>query len=104
MAGDGVNGQKNYAFNAQMQALQAQPAMDEGGRDRAPEIAVEPADRDVAVRVMRALHELQAALDAAALAGLVIVPSFKSVPDRFKDRGNNTESYVARVEVYRKLV
>jgi hypothetical protein len=42
-------------------------------------------------------------MDAAALAGLIIEPNFKQFPNRFKELGSDMESYVAQVEIYRKL-
>ena len=63
----------------------------------------EPRDRDHAARVLKALHTLQAAIDAAAVAGLIVEPSFKSFPNRFQELGCDADSYVAKVEIYRKL-
>ncbi len=63
----------------------------------------DPNDRDLASGVMQALHGLQETLDRAALAGLIIEPAFNRYPNRFKDRGSDAESYVAKVEIYRKL-
>ena len=62
-----------------------------------------PSDRDLASGVTHALHSLQDALDAATLGGLIVEPNFKRYPNRFKDRGSDLESYVAAVEIYRKL-
>jgi hypothetical protein len=63
----------------------------------------EPKDRDHAGRVLKALHALQSAIDAAAVAGLIVEPSFKSFPNRFQELGCDADSYVAKVEIYRKL-
>ena len=63
----------------------------------------EPKDRDHAARVLNATHELQAAIDAAAVAGLIVEPSFKSYPNRFQELGCDADSYVTKVEIYRKL-
>jgi hypothetical protein len=60
-------------------------------------------DRYVAARVVSALNSFQDAMDAAALAGLIIEPTFKQFPNRFKELGSDMESYVAQVEIYRKL-
>ena len=63
----------------------------------------DPKDREIAAAVLRSLRALQDTLDAAAVAGLIVEPSFKKYPGRFKDRGSDAESYVAKVDVYRKL-
>jgi len=63
----------------------------------------EPKDREYATRVLKALHALQAAIDAASVAGLIVEPSFKSYPNRFQELGCDADSYVAKVEIYRKL-
>lgn len=68
-----------------------------------PDAVEQPKDRVLAASILKALHELQESFDAAALAGLIIEPSFKLLPNRFHDRGSDAETYVARVEVYRKL-
>ncbi len=62
-----------------------------------------PGDRNIAAGILKAVHGLQEALDAAALAGLIVGPNFKRFPDRFKDRGSNADSFVVSVEVYRRL-
>jgi hypothetical protein len=67
------------------------------------DIAGDPNDRGLATSILKAMHQLQETFDAAALAGLIVEPSFKMVPNRFRDRGNDAESFVAGVEVYRKL-
>ena len=71
-----------------------EPALERGG---------EPKDREIAGAVLNALHQLQDVLDNATLAGLIVEPCFKRLPNRFSDRGSDAESYVASVEVYRKL-
>ncbi len=63
----------------------------------------EPNDRDLATQVLQTLNALQEALDAATLAGLIVEPSFKAFPNRFKDRGSDADSFVARANVYRRL-
>ena len=57
----------------------------------------------MASRVVNALNKLQDAMDAAALAGLIIEPAFKQFSNRFKELGIDIESYVGQVEIYRKL-
>ena len=71
-----------------------EPALERGG---------EPKDREIARTVLKALHQLQEAFDTATLAGLIVEPSFKRLSNRFRDRGSDAESYLASVEVYRKL-
>ena len=66
-------------------------------------IGGDPKDRDMASRVVNALNKLQDAMDAAALAGLIIEPCFKQFSNRFKELGTDMESYVGQVEIYRKL-
>ena len=66
-------------------------------------IGGDPKDRDMASRVVNALNNLQDAMDAAALAGLIIEPCFKQFSNRFKELGTDMESYVGQVEIYRKL-
>ena len=63
----------------------------------------DPKDRDYASSVLGALNNLQDAMDAAALAGLIIEPSFKQFSNRFKELGTDMETYVGQVEIYRKL-
>ena len=60
-------------------------------------------DREIALRVSRAIGELQDAIDAAILAGLMVEPSFKSISGRFNEFGVSMDSYVCSVQMYRKL-
>lgn len=69
----------------------------------AVKIGGDPKDRDMASHVINALNKLQDAMDAAALAGLIIEPAFKQFSNRFKELGTDMESYVGQVEIYRKL-
>ena len=62
-----------------------------------------PTDRAIALRVTGAIGELQDAIDAAILAGLMVEPSFKSISGRFNEFGVSMESYVCSVQIYRKL-
>ena len=62
-----------------------------------------PTDREVALRVSRAIGELQDAIDAAILAGLMVEPSFKPISGRFNEFGVSMNSYVCSVQIYRKL-
>ena len=63
----------------------------------------DPKDRDHASRVLVALNNLQDAMDAAALAGLIIEPTFKQFSNRFKELGSDMETFVGQVEIFRKL-
>lgn len=103
-------GVQNYAASVAAQTKQftvytnTEPEQVEPeAQEQVVEAVGEPKDRELAVGLLRALHSLQEALDAAALAGLIIEPSFKKFPNRFKDRGSDADSYVARVDVYRRL-
>ena len=60
-------------------------------------------DREFADRTRRALTELQDALDAAVLAGLVVEPSFTRIENRLTQCGARVDSFVARVHVLRRL-
>ena len=63
----------------------------------------DPKDRELAARVLKALYNLQETMDSAALAGLIIEPCFKQYGNRFKELGSDVESWVAKVDIYRKL-
>ncbi len=60
-------------------------------------------DREIADRTRRALTELQDALDAAVLAGLIVEPSFTRIENRLTQCGARIDSFVARVHVLRRL-
>ncbi len=62
-----------------------------------------PTDREIALRAARAIGELQDAIDAAILAGLMVEPSFKPISGRFNEFGVSVDSYVCNVQIYRKL-
>ncbi len=62
-----------------------------------------PTDRAIALRVTGAIGELQDAIDAAILAGLMVEPSFKPISGRFNEFGVSMDSYVCSVQIYRKL-
>ena len=62
-----------------------------------------PADRAIAMRVSHGIGELQDAIDAAILAGLMVEPSFKAISGRFNEFGVSMDSYVCSVQIYRKL-
>ncbi len=63
----------------------------------------DPRDRELAADLVSAINELQEAMDAAALAGLVVEPSFGRFANRFNEVGSDVDSFVARVQIYRKL-
>lgn len=63
----------------------------------------DPRDRELAAALVSAINELQEAMDAAALAGLVVEPSFARFANRFNEVGSDVDSFVARVQIYRKL-
>ena len=60
-------------------------------------------DRAIADRTLRALAELQDALDAAVLAGLIVEPSFTCIENRLTQCGARVDSFVGRVHVLRRL-
>jgi hypothetical protein len=60
-------------------------------------------DRGLADRIMRASIELQEAMDAAILAGLIVEPGFTQIDGRVTKTGVKVDSYVCKVKVFRKL-
>ena len=60
-------------------------------------------DREIADRTQRALAELQDALDAAVLAGLIVEPSFTRIENRLTQCGARVDSFVGKVHVLRRL-
>jgi hypothetical protein len=60
-------------------------------------------DLKIRERVLRAMHELQDALDAGVLAGLIVEPGFMKCANRFKEVGIDTESWVPTIAIYRRL-
>ena len=60
-------------------------------------------DREIALRVSRAIGELQDTIDGAILGGLMVEPSFKPISGRFNEFGVSVESYVCNAQIYRKL-
>ncbi len=60
-------------------------------------------DREIADRTQRALAELQDALDAAVLAGLIVEPSFTRIENRLTQCGARVDSFVGRVHVLRRM-
>ncbi len=78
-------------------------ADDAGGPDEPTPSEMTPTDRDVAVKTVQAVGELQEAMDAALLAGLIVEPSFSQVENRLTRYGTRISSFVCNVRVYRKL-
>lgn len=60
-------------------------------------------DRDLADATVAAAKQLQDAMDAAIMAGLVIEPALKLVENRFAQVGVSSDSYLVNVGVWRKL-
>jgi hypothetical protein len=63
----------------------------------------DPRDREIATNLVSAINELQEAMDKASLAGLVVEPTFVRFANRFNEVGSDADSFVAKVEIYRKL-
>ena len=64
----------------------------------------ESGDVELAVRIVKIANELQAAMDAAARAGLILKPDFQRHPGSATDYGSGGDSFVCKVEIYRKLI
>ena len=60
-------------------------------------------DHELANRVSQAVTELQDAMDAALLAGLVIEPNFRLIENRLTRFGTRIDSSVCSVRISRKL-
>ncbi len=58
-----------------------------------------PADEDLAIGVITALRKFESAVNEAVRAGIEVVPCFERVAGRLP---GVSESYVARVEMFRK--
>ncbi len=78
-------------------------ADDADGPDEPTPSELNPSDRDVAEKTVQAVGELQEAMDAALLAGLIVEPSFTQVENRLTRYGTRISSFVCNVRVYRKL-
>ncbi len=61
-------------------------------------------DAGLAARIIKAANELQAAMDAAANAGLMLEPKFQRTAGQAADYGSGTDGFICKVEVFRKLV
>ena len=60
-------------------------------------------DQKMAVRVRKAVEELQEAMDAVLLGGLVVESTFTQVANRLTRSGMRIDSAVCNLRVYRKL-
>ena len=60
-------------------------------------------DEDLAARVVRAVAELQEAMDAAILAGLIVEPGFQQLGGRFESYGVTRDSFICEAHIFRKL-
>ena len=78
-------------------------ARDADGPDEPTPSEMTPTDMDIAARSVQAVGELQEAMDAALLAGLIVEPSFTQVDNRLTRYGTRISSFVCSVRVYRKL-
>jgi hypothetical protein len=76
---------------------------EETGADQDAMPGGDPKDRELATKLVSAINELQDAMDRAALAGLVVEPTFVRFANRFNELGSDADSFVAKVEIYRKL-
>ena len=61
-------------------------------------------DAELAIRLVKAANELQAAMDAAASAGLMIKPTFQRTEGHAADYGSGADSFICRIEILRKLI
>jgi len=78
-------------------------ARDANGPDDTPTKDMTPTDMEIAERTVQAVGQLQDAMDAALLAGLIVEPSFTQVENRLTRYGTRISSFVCSVRVYRKL-
>ncbi len=62
-----------------------------------------PSDIELAATIVKATAELQKAMDAAVLAGLIVEPSFEKLGTRLASYGVTSDSYVCNVHTYRQL-
>jgi hypothetical protein len=83
-------------MNAEAVVLDCPPRLAESSRQPR-------SDRELADRTQRALAELQDALDAAVLAGLIVEPSFTRIENRLTQCGARADTFVGRVHVLRRL-
>ncbi len=60
-------------------------------------------DSELSARIVKATAELQKAMDAAILAGLLVEPSFQKLGSRLASYGVTSDSYVCSIHTYRQL-
>ncbi len=78
-------------------------ADDTDGPDEPTPSEMTPTDMEVAEKTVQAVGELQEAMDAALMAGLIVEPKFMQVENRLTRYGTRISSFVCNVRVYRKL-
>ncbi len=61
------------------------------------------ADSEIAERINNAIVEVQEAMDSAMLAGLIVDPNFTRIENRLTKCGVRIDSYVCKVNIFRKL-
>ncbi len=72
--------------------------------DEAITSGADAGDLDLSAKVVKAANELQATIDAAASAGLMIKPTFQRTEGSAADYGSGADSFICRVEILRKLI
>ena len=78
-------------------------ADDADGPDEPTPSDMTPTDMEVAEKTVQAVGELQEAMDAALMAGLIVEPNFMQVENRLTRYGTRISSFLCNVKVYRKL-
>ncbi len=61
------------------------------------------ADSEIAEKISNAIVEVQESMDSAMLAGLIVDPSFTRIENRLTKCGVRIDSYVCKVNIFRKL-
>ena len=72
-------------------------------QSRTADSATSLGDHETAARILRAVGELQEAMDDAYIAGLIVEPSFTHIENRIAKCGVRVDSHVCNVHVFRKL-
>ncbi|MBM3489988.1 MAG: hypothetical protein FJX68_05985 [Alphaproteobacteria bacterium] len=86
---------------AQMERAPQRPTAVAGGTGAAQQAAER--DREITAVVLAAVPALNAAMDEAVRAGLIIEPSLTAVSGRADDVGTQGIPHICNVRVYRKL-
>ena len=68
-----------------------------------PSRQIGPSDNELSAMIVKATADLQKAMDAAVLAGLIVEPSFQKLGTRLASYGVTSDSYVCSVRTYRQL-